>query len=281
VRSLVIIGLSTAIAGLALAAPAWADQTGITREMHPWARFQPGAWKLVRVVTENLDDQGNVTGTSTTETKTTLRAVESAGVTLLVESVMEMAGKRLEAEPKTVKQGFSSQPAGEVATIKNLGTGQITIGGKSIACNIEQAEIDGPDAKTITKTYYSTSVVPYILKLETLSTDPEGKVTLKETNVDLLDLNVAARVLRQTRRSAHMKVISKHGKGSSTTLATTSAEIPGGVVSEAAKEFDDKGHLVRRSNLELVDFGLDASQDHTSIFSRSRRTHSRHRYPAY
>jgi hypothetical protein len=281
VRSLVIIGLSTALAGLALAAPAGADQTGITREMHPWARFQPGAWKLVRVVTENLDDKGNVTGTSTTETKTTLRAVESGGVTLLVESVMEMAGKRLDAEPKTVKQGFYSQTGSENVTIKSLGAGHVAVGGKTIFCNIEQAEVDGPAAKTITKTYYSTTVVPYILKLETVSTDLEGKVTLNETNVDVLDLNVLSRVLRQVRRSAHMKVVSKHGKGSSTTLATTAPEIPGGIVSEAAKEFDDKGHLLRRTNLELVDFGLDPSQDHTGLFGRSHRTHQRHRHSSY
>jgi hypothetical protein len=281
VRSLLSLALSTAMVGVALAAPATADQTGITPEMHPWARFHPGAWKLVRIVTENLDEKGDVTGTSTTETKTTLRDVDTSGVTLLVESVMEMAGKRLDAEPKTVKQGFYNQGVSENVSIKNLGPGQVAIGGKTILCNIEQAEIDGPDAKTLTKTYYSTTVVPYILKLETTATDRDGKVTPNETSVDVLDLNVLSRVLRQIRRTAHMKVVTKHAKGSSTTLATTAPDVPGGTISESAKEFDEKGHLIRRSTMELVDFGLDATQDHSGLFGRPRRTHQRHRYSSY
>ena len=49
-----------------------AEEAGISARHHAWARFQPGAWKLVRVVTESLDENGRVIGVNVTETKTSL-----------------------------------------------------------------------------------------------------------------------------------------------------------------------------------------------------------------
>ena len=81
-----------------------ADESGLTPEIHPWGRFHKGAWKRYRVVTESLDDNGQVVNTSVTETKTSLEDVGTDSVTLRVEATMEIAGKRLPAEPKTVRQ---------------------------------------------------------------------------------------------------------------------------------------------------------------------------------
>ena len=36
----------------------FADEAGISARHHSWGRFQPGAWKVVRVVTETYDDHG-------------------------------------------------------------------------------------------------------------------------------------------------------------------------------------------------------------------------------
>ena len=78
-------------------------------KLHPWGCCQPGTWKLVRVVTETLDEGGRVIGSSTTETKTTLVAADRDGITLEIQASMEVAGKRFQAEPQTVKQGFHGE----------------------------------------------------------------------------------------------------------------------------------------------------------------------------
>ena len=75
----------------------FAQQSGACREYHPWGEFQPGAWKLVRVLTETLDENGLVTGTTTTETRTTLMQADERGITLEIATTVEVAGKRFEA----------------------------------------------------------------------------------------------------------------------------------------------------------------------------------------
>ena len=96
-----------------------ADETGMTAQHHPWARFEPGAWKRVRVVTETLDEQGTVTSTSTTETKTSLVRVEQNAVDLEVEVSVEVAGKRFEGQPQCIRQGFNGEVVGPDMKIKS------------------------------------------------------------------------------------------------------------------------------------------------------------------
>ena len=82
------------------------EDVGVGKAHHPWGQFKPGAWKVVRVVAESLDEKGVVTSTSSTETKTTLLKVEKDGITLGIEVEVEVAGKIFRPEPRTVKQSF-------------------------------------------------------------------------------------------------------------------------------------------------------------------------------
>ena len=93
-------------------ASAVAEESAIAASLHPWGQFEPGTWKMVRVVTETLDEQGQVVSTSRTDTKTTLLEVSNDSVTLEVEACMEVAGKRFQVEPQTVKEGFHGEMAG-------------------------------------------------------------------------------------------------------------------------------------------------------------------------
>src|SRR3972149_6268628 len=81
-------------------------ETPLPPQLHPWALFDPGAWKLVRVITENFNEQGAVTQVSTSESKTTLLDVGDDGVTLEMKGSVEMAGKRFDTEQQTIKQNF-------------------------------------------------------------------------------------------------------------------------------------------------------------------------------
>lgn len=249
--------------------------TEITRKHHPWGRFQPGAWKLVRVVTESFE--GPETLTSITHTRTVLKAVEEDSVTLLIEVSVQVPGKQFDAQPQTVKQSFHGELASEDLQITDLGTGQLAIQGRQIPCKIQQLELADAASKTVTKIYYSDSVEPYILKRESTKTDLEGKI-LSQTTVEVTDLDVPCNVLGVIRSSAQLKKVHKHPKGTTTTLAFTSMAVPGGIVCHRLTELDSSGRMIRRSTLDLVAYGLEPEQDDRGGFFRRRRS-SRVRKP--
>ena len=103
---------------------ALAQKTGIPAEHHSWGRFKPGAWKLVRVLTEALDENGLVTSTSSTKTKTTLISVDKDGVTLEVKVEVETSGTQFESQPEIRRLGFHGEICeGEGVKITDSGAG--------------------------------------------------------------------------------------------------------------------------------------------------------------
>jgi hypothetical protein len=144
-----------------------AQEGGISAKLHPWGLFNPGAWKKVRVVTETLNEHGQVVGTSTTDTKTILVDLDNDGVTLEIQACIEVAGKSFRAEPQTVKQGFHGELVGPNLQVSRPTDATLTIENQKIPCKLQQLESVVSNGKTLTKIYYSTTVAPYILKRET------------------------------------------------------------------------------------------------------------------
>lgn len=240
------------------------------RQRHPWARFEPGAWKLVRVVTETFDEHGAVASTSTTETRTTLKQVDADGVTLLVEVVVEIGGRRLDGEPQEIRQGFHGELAGQQVKVTDGGPATVTIEGRPYPCEIEQTECTSAHTLITTKTYYSATVAPYALKLESVTADARTGAKLSETEWQVTSLNTSCRVLRQPRSAAQVTSVHRHPRGTTTTMTATSVDFPGGIICHSAKEVDAQGRLVRRSTLELVAFGLEPDESRAGPLRRGR-----------
>lgn len=279
-RSLVPCSLTAAVLLGLLPALGLAEPSQIPANCHYWGRFQPGAWKWVRVVTETFDEQGNVAGNSTTETRTSLREVNGDGVVLDVEVAVEIAGKRLDAPPQTVRQGFHGELAEQPAEIKDLGAGQILVEGQKIPCRIEQVAMAGPTSKTVTKTYWSATVAPFILRRESSTTDLQGTELLSQSTMEVVALDMPCKALSEMKSTSHVKTVVTHPKGTTTTLSVISLEVPGGVVCHTSKELDEQGRLIRRSTLELIDYGLEPEPERTGLLRRLRdRLHSSHRPP--
>ena len=257
----------------AVAAPALgqsAEPACTTAKLHPWGLSEPGTWKLVRVVTETLDERGQVIGSSTTDTKTTLVGVDRDGVTLEIQASMEVAGKRFQAEPQTVKQGFHGESIDAKLKSKQPADAQVVIEGRKIPCKIQQWETAGPSEKSLTTLYCSATVAPYVLKRESIVRDAEGKNVISETTTEVTALDMPVRVKKETRSGFHVRTVQRNGKGTVTTLAVALADVPGGVVSHSLKEVDRSGRLVRRSTLELIDYNTDPAKERTGLFNRKR-----------
>jgi hypothetical protein len=251
------------------------QDTGIGARHNSWARFQPGAWKLVRVVTETLDDNGRVASTSVTETKTSLLRVENDGVVLEVEVGVEIAGRQFDGLPQCVKQGFHGELAGGEVKFQPATETQIEIEDQKIACHAQQVEISGSGGRTAINLVYSDSVAPYVLRRQSKTTDLGGSDVLCETVSDVVALNMPQRVLAETRTVACIKTVQKTPKGTVTTLAMASSDVPGGVVSQTTKEMDKSGRLIRRSTLELMSYGNRPENERTGLFGRKRPARAR------
>ncbi len=254
----------------ALSATCMAQQSGITADLHPWGRFDPGAWKLVRVVTETLNEQGEVVSTNTTDTKTTLMKIDEDGVTLEVQACMEVAGKSFQAEPQVVRQGFNGELASPDLKAKEPTDGRVVIEERKIACKVHQLEVLAANEKTSISIYYSSTVAPYILKRVSVTTDPDGEKVLSKTNFEVIAVEMPIRLRGETRSGAYVRTVHKNTSGTTTTLAVVLPDVPGGVFSHSSKEVDKSGRMVRRSTLELVDYGAEPEEDRVGFF-RSRR----------
>jgi hypothetical protein len=254
----------------ALSASGLAQEAGIPAELHPWGRFKPGTWKTVRVVTETLDEQGQVVSTSKTDTKTTLLNVGNDGVTLEVEACMEVAGKRFRVEPQTVREGFHGEAAGSNVQLKEPTDGEITIEDRKIPCKIQRLSLVAPNGKTNLTLHYSTTVPPYVLKRQCVVTDADGDSTVSETNKDAIALDMPVRVLDRLRNGSYVRTVHESGKTTVTTMSVVVGDVPGGVVSHSSKEVDKSGRLLRRSTLELVDYNTDPDRERSGLFGRKR-----------
>lgn len=252
-------------------AAAWAQPESSALIHHPWGRFAPGAWKLVRVVTETLDEKGKVASASTTETKTTLLAVDDQGVTLRVEVTVDVAGKRFDNEPQVVKQGFHGELPNHTVEVKEAGHTSLTIGQRKIPCEVRQVRMSQGNHQTVTKVFSSELVAPHVLRRESVTTDVKNDVKLSETVMEVLALDMPWKVLAEIKSSAYTRTVSTHSGGTTTTFAVTSDDVPGAVVCHSSKELDPNGRVVRRSALELVDYGLESSSERMGLFQRLRQ----------
>ena len=252
--------LAIAAPAFALAAPmqpALALEGGIPRAHHPWGKFAPGSWKLVRVVTETLGPDGKtVVTTSTTETRTTLEELTDTTVKLLINTSVEVAGKKVDAKPQTIVQGYHGESTEQPVTVRDLGPDKLTIEGHEVPCRVQQVETTADGAKTTAKTWYSDTVAPYVLRRESVATEAESEKPLSETTVNIVDLDEAKTVLSKKRHTVMLKVIHKHAKGHTDTQVWSTLEVPGGIIAHESEERDAAGQLVRRSTLEVVDFGV-------------------------
>lgn len=240
------------------------------RQKHPWGRFKPGAWKQVRVETQTLDEKGQVTGSTTTETLTILEDVSEHDFTLRIEVTVDAAGKRFSSQPQMVKQGFHGELDGQKIQARKVGDGNITINGRAIPCETREVVVNGGETRRVSTVQLADRVFPFVLKRDTVGTDAEGKVTNYQTTMEVVVLDVPVKVLTDLKNASFIKTIHKQPKGSSVTLEVHCDDVPGGVVSHTTREDDERGRTTRRSTLELIDYGTSQTIDEPNQPPRRR-----------
>lgn len=257
VKSLSTAYLWTAIGLLALyfgpARPVGAAD--LPREIHPWGRFEAGAWKIVRATSESVGGTGEVL---TTDTRTALEGVDEKSVSLRVEVMVEVAGKRFRAEPQTIRQGVYGEPLGDHTQVVDLGEQILTVQGREFACRVAEVRVQGSAARLNSKIFYTAAGSAMVLRRESVKTDLEGRI-LEELTAETVSVDIPCKVGSAMFSGCQIRTEQKFPGGTSTTLAVFVREIPGGMVCQTTKEFDEAGRLVRRTSFELLDYALRGS----------------------
>jgi hypothetical protein len=243
------------LSGLAGGERAAAQELAFPADHHPWAGFPVGSWKLVRTVTENLDEQGNVSNVTATDTKTTLVGADDATYSIRTETTIETAGRRLATPPQTTRHGLYGEAPGQMIEVERAGEAQLTIDGRSIACELRRVSTENEGVKRTSTLHYSNQVAPYVLRRETTLAG-EGSEVQRTTLVEVVALDLPQRVQGELEQAMHVKTTQSEPTARRVTLEVQVEDVPGWVVAHWASERDEAGRLVRRSTLELREFGF-------------------------
>jgi hypothetical protein len=244
----------------------------ILSETHAWARFGKGAWREVRIITENFDENGKIGNTSVTLNKTTVDEVTPDRVTLKVENTLEVAGQRMASPPQIVKQGFAGEQVGQTVAIKKVEGVPVLIDGQEVPCETRQIEILGGATKEVNLISYSPTMRPSILKRRNTTSDVATSNVTQESTSDVVALDLPLRVLDEIKTAYLVRQVHRSDRSTTATWSFQADDVPGEVVSQSSKKLDAKGKVVRRSTLELLGYGegsADSSQD--ALRGRSRR----------
>ncbi len=232
-----------------------ADVLSFPPEHHPWGRFPVGSSKVVRTTSEALDEKGQVVSVTTTDTRTTLIAIDAASYTLQTDATVDVASRRITAAPQIARHGYYGELPGQALGAKRTSDASLTIDGRSIPCEVRQIVVGGDSGKVVTTLYYSDQYPPFVLRRET---SVEGAADEKRNSslVEVVALDLPQRVRGELKSASYIKTTQTLPQSSKVTLEVHCDEVPGGVVAHWASESDASGRVLRRSTLELVEYHL-------------------------
>jgi len=256
---------------LGMAPSVHAEEADIPLDHHAWGRFEKGAWQVVRVTTDTLDGEGNVTATTTTTRRTTLVRVDDKSVKLRIKVTVDVGGKKFEAPERSIVEGVHGEPKGMTQITRVLGPEVAEVDGQKILCQVHQFEITDPQEKRVVKLFHSPDVAPHVLRRETVTTKLEGRKTTYRTTTHVVQIGSKQEVLDEEHPTSVVETVRQNNKGTTITESVHSRNIPGEIIAYRAEERDADGQLIRQSRLELVDYGLSKNEKRSRRARRARR----------
>ncbi len=240
-----------ALGGLcALAAVAHAEEQESLRYHHPWGRCGVGSSQTLRTVTETFDELGQPQGVTTNETRTTLEAVSADGVTLRIEAVLEVGGKRVNTQPQSVRQTFSGALPNQTINQKHLPDAQVKIDGVAIDCHEDELELLGQGQRRLVRIFY-TDKSPLLMKKTIQVSDTGNPSGNSESTTETLEVDMAYKVLSEIKTVNLLRSVQTSPTGVTVALSVSAPDIPGELVSTTSKKVDTQGRVSRRTVSEL------------------------------
>ena len=243
-----------------------------------WRDFGIGSWKLVRVYKEVFDEKGNIESSSIDETRSTLVKLTDEGYTIKADVTVEVAGRRLQAEPQYFEKSWSGQNGNDELVIQQAGERGVKITGRVYPTSIHEILLRGQGSKRHSTVFFSGDVAPHVLRMETSVTDPTGKKTRADSVVEVIALDMPFRVLSEIKSTSHVRIWEQlHTSGrEKLTVEIHCPDVPGWVVSHTSKVLDkEEDRVVERTTLELLDYETLVTESRQPVVTRRRGRRAR------
>jgi hypothetical protein len=270
IRSLATGAIGTVLLAL-LPLPAQADDGRVGRSTHPWAQFGSGSFSLLKRTSETTDEKGR-RETTVTHTRTTLLAIDEETYTLKIETIVDAGGKQIVGDPKIVRRTFDDLPAEATPTVKDVpDENSVVVEKKKLPCRVYEVSFNNEVHRTTTKTYYNSAIAPHVLQRKTSTIDAQSGNEQRYVEQKVIAFDMPCRVGNEMKSGAHVQIEETHSGGTVMTIVVLCRDVPGGVVSQTSREMDTRGNVIRRSTLELVDFGVKEEPRQATMNTGYRR----------
>ena len=115
--------------------------------------------------------------------------------------------KKFDAEPQYIVQGYFGEAEGQSSIVTPGAASTISIEERRINCQTFTVEITEEDKKRISKIYYAETVEPFLLRKDSVTTDPTGKNTLFETNETVVAMDMPYKVMNDIKTTSVIKTV--------------------------------------------------------------------------
>lgn len=250
-----------------------AQDSAFLRELHPWGRFPAGSWKRVRTTSQALDEKGQVLSESITDTRTTLTAVGPESYTLQTEVTVEVASRWITGLPQITRHGYLGETPPQPVSVRRLADATLTLDGRTVNCQVRQIVLSSEGGKLIHTLHLAEQTPPFVLRREsTLENGSNNEDKRRTALVEVVALELPFRLRGELKAASLIKTTQYLARGLKTTFEIHCQEVPGGVAAHWATETNAAGRVIRRSTLELLDFGVP-SEEEPEVAPASFRRH--------
>ena len=261
------------MAWISLVTVATAGTPWLDHNHHVWARFKPGAWRDVEVVTTTYEESKQLR--STTTSLIFLESVFADSYRLQMDVSMSIANKRFSTPTQFVSQTLYAETVGKCEAMEELpfeedeqidpGIPQedprvLEVAGKMIPVKRYRLVVQGDSSREVTKVFYSPDCAPYVLRKQTILWNAAGDQRIYSEVHQLQDVKQRRTVLGRPMSTWTVVTTRNGNKGTMRTETRYAREVPGGILSQTSQEWDAGENLIRTSELRLVDYGLRAER---------------------
>ncbi len=228
----------------------------LPRKHHPWTKFEPEAWREVRISTETFNPDGTVASRSVTIQIEALKAIAEGSYTLEVQATIDLAGKRITGDRQTRQLNMLTDSTAHIGTTHRLEPAELTIDGRTVRCEVWKLTAQDEQHKYRQQIFYAPNQWPFVLQRENseLSDMPEAEPHSKQSS-QVVALSVPYLVGGKPVSCSCTKVVRQSNKGTTVRMELQADNVPGGVVAAWVIDTDAQRQPSRWSLLELIDFG--------------------------
>ena len=232
-----------------------------SREHHARARFDAHSWKTTTILTDLIDDAGNITSTVRVETTTRLLETELDRYVLEVDSTVQIGEQKVNHSNQKLRRDINTQGKGFAAAVEK---GTLKIGEKEFKVDIRVVTLHAKQGKRVSRVSFCKETTPHVLKRTTTYYDKKS-VILYTTTSAVTEFDVKQDVLGDEKTVC--RIVTTHKQNGTTKITDEfyCPDIPGGIISQKIIDKNPDDQITRRTTLELTNYAIGKQESRIPI----------------